>query len=64
MNIDEGQANRHFHEEVQRHVVELTGEGFQMRDSETDGLRADVWGARSDAEAACDSLNGVIARAA
>lgn len=58
------QANRYYHEEADRHVVELTGEGFQIRDSETDRLRADVWSARSDAEAACDSLNGVAARAA
>jgi hypothetical protein len=58
-------ADRYYREEAQRHVVEVTGEGFQIRDSETDRLRADMWGSRTDAEAACDSLNEeAFARAA
>lgn len=53
----ERRAERFYREEEERHVVEVTGEGFQIRDTETDRLRADIWSSRTDAEIACDALN-------
>ncbi|HEX7244098.1 MAG TPA: hypothetical protein VF245_00860 [Solirubrobacterales bacterium] len=47
-------------EEVERHVVEVTAEGFQILDTQTDALRADVWGSREAAQEACDELNGHV----
>ena len=41
-----------------RHAVELTTEGFQVLDTRTNALRADVWGSRGLARHACDELDG------
>jgi hypothetical protein len=48
----------HHPEEPPRHVVDITAEGFQVLDTWTDALRADVWGSRGQAQGACDQLNG------
>ncbi|MBS1861904.1 MAG: hypothetical protein JSS68_09345 [Actinobacteria bacterium] len=40
-----------------RHIVEVTTEGFQVLDSWTDALRADVWSSRGQAQDACDELD-------
>ena len=39
------------------YVVELTAEGFQVLDTRTEALRADVWSSREQAQGACDELN-------
>jgi hypothetical protein len=54
----EERGARYHAEESERHVVEITCEGFQVLDTETDALRADVWGSRRQAQDACDGLNG------
>jgi hypothetical protein len=41
-------------------VVEVTAEGFQVLDTQTEVLRADVWGSRTEAETACDELNRLV----
>ncbi len=50
-------AERYYAEEVGRHVMEVTAEGFQVLDTETESLRADVWASRREAAAACAELN-------
>jgi hypothetical protein len=50
-------AERYYAEEALLHVVEVTTEGFQILDTRTEALRADVWGSRTEAEVACDELN-------
>jgi hypothetical protein len=40
-----------------RHVVEVTAEGYQVLDTATDALRADVWGGRGAAQDACEELD-------
>ncbi|HVX32581.1 MAG TPA: hypothetical protein VHA80_05510 [Solirubrobacterales bacterium] len=57
-SVLEERGARYRAEETARHVVEVTGEGFQILDSATDTLRADVWGSRPQAQGACDELNG------
>jgi hypothetical protein len=51
-------AHRYYAEEAPRHVVEVTPEGFQVLDTWTEALRADVWSSRELAQAACEELNG------
>jgi hypothetical protein len=51
-------AHRYYAEEASRHVVEVTPEGFQVLDTWTEALRADVWSSRELAQAACEELNG------
>jgi len=46
--------------EAPRHIVEVTTHGYQVLDTRTQALRADVWGSRGDAQSACDALNGVV----
>lgn len=48
---------RYYAEEASRHVVEVTPEGFQVLDTWTEALRADVWSSRELAQTACDELN-------
>ncbi len=61
----EREGERFYRNEAERHVVEVTTEGFQIRDTEADRLRADVWSSRTDAETACNALNDEVhARAA
>jgi hypothetical protein len=50
-------AERYYAEEAMPHVVEVTTEGFQILDTRTEALRADVWSSRTEAEVACDELN-------
>lgn len=50
-------AERYYAEEALPYVVEVTTEGFQIIDTGTEVLRADVWGSRAEAETACDELN-------
>ena len=50
-------AERYYAEELGRHVVEVTTEGFQVLDTDSESLRADVWASRGEAEAACAALN-------
>jgi hypothetical protein len=50
-------AGRYYSEERERHVVEVTCEGFQIRDLADDRLRADVWPSREQANEACAELN-------
>ncbi|MBS1895473.1 MAG: hypothetical protein JST59_29590 [Actinobacteria bacterium] len=57
-------AGRYHEAEAARHVVEVTGEGYQVLDTSTDALRADVWSSRGQAQDACDELNGSTADAA
>lgn len=52
-----GRAERYYAEELGRHVVEVTAEGFQVLDTETESLRADVWASRCEADVACAELN-------
>jgi hypothetical protein len=52
-------AERYYAEEAKCHVVEVTTEGFQILDTRTHALRADVWSSRGEAEASCDELNRV-----
>lgn len=49
-------GDRYYAEEVMGHVVEVTTEGFQVLDTRTEALRADVWASRAEAQAACDEL--------
>lgn len=51
-------AERYYKGEAPGHVVEITAEGFQVLDTRTETLRADVWSTREQAQAACDDLNG------
>jgi len=44
--------------EAPRYIVEVTAEGFQVLDTRTEALRADVWSSRELAQGACDELNG------
>lgn len=53
-------AERYYAEETMPHVVEVTTEGFQILDTGTEVLRADVWGSRAEAEAACEELNRFV----
>ena len=53
----ERRAERFYEEESERYVVQVTTEGFQIRDTATDQLKADVFSSRSDAEQACEALN-------
>lgn len=64
--MDEVAANRrrgdrYYAEEAPRHVVEITSEGFQVFDTRTGALRADVWSTREQAQGACQQLNGSTA---
>jgi len=52
-------AERYYDDEAIRHVVEVTTEGYQVLDTRTEALRADVWASRGEAQTACDALNGV-----
>ncbi len=45
-------------------MVEVTTEGFQVLDTKTETLRADVWSSRAEAEAVCDELNRPTAASA
>jgi len=45
-------------------MVELTTDGYQVLDTRTKTLRADVWGSRGDAQSACDALNSPPAHVA
>jgi hypothetical protein len=56
-------AERYYGEEAARHVVEVTAEGFQVRDTWTEELRADVWSTREQAQDACEELDGSVAAA-
>jgi hypothetical protein len=56
-------ADRYYAEEAQRHVVEVTSEGFQVLDTWTEALRADFWSTREQAQDACEELNGSVAAA-
>lgn len=44
-------------ERKERYLVTLTGEGFQILDTETNTLRADVWASRFRAMQACADMN-------
>lgn len=57
-------AERYYAEEAARHVVEVTAEGFQVLDTRTEALRADIWGSREQAQVACEELNGSATAAA
>ena len=57
-------AERYYAEEAPRHVVEVSAEGFQILDTWTEALRADVWSTREQAQDACEELNGSVAAAA
>ncbi len=46
-------------DETMRHVVEVTTEGYQVLDTRTEALLADVWASRGEAQTACDVLNDV-----
>ena len=50
-------AYRYYAEEAPHHIVEVTPEGFQVLDTWTEALRADVWSSRELAQAACEELN-------
>ncbi len=54
--LDE-RAERYYAEEASRHIVEVTAEGFQVLDTRTEVLRADVWSSREQAQAACEELD-------
>jgi hypothetical protein len=41
----------------ERYVVQLSTEGFQVRDTDTGQLKADVWPSRRQAARACAALN-------
>jgi len=56
-------AERYYAEEAPRHVVEVTAEGFQVLDTWTEELCADVWSTREQAQDACEELNGSVAAA-
>lgn len=55
----EASAERYYADEAMRHVVEVTTEGYQVLDTRTEALLADVWASRGEAQTACDVLNGV-----
>jgi hypothetical protein len=50
-------AEGNYSDETQRHVIEITVEGFQVLDTRTNALRADVCSSRQGAQMACDELN-------
>ena len=50
-------AGRFYEEESERYVVQLSVEGFQIRDTAADQLKADIWASRSEAEQACAALS-------
>lgn len=52
-------GERYYVDKAMRHVVEVTTEGYQVLDTRTEVLLADVWASRGKAQAACDALNGV-----
>jgi hypothetical protein len=56
------ESARHVGHEIEasRHVVEVTAEGFQVLDTWTEALRADVWSTREQAQDACEELNGSV----
>jgi hypothetical protein len=55
--LDRERFARFSREEISRHVVEVTAEGFQVLDTQTKALRADVWSTRKQAQAACEELD-------
>lgn len=44
-------------DEAERYRVVLSTEGFQIRDSSSGSLKADIWSSRADAERACEALS-------